>query len=123
LAKNTAKKGNTGDFRGYVNYELSKAEKEDLKGKDFSLEAFAGYIEAMNADSYTVKFAYDYYNRCFQCVLGVNDPKHENYGIFLSGRGSSPTKALKQAMYIHHTICQKQWGDWLNKPTAEEMDD
>lgn len=110
-------------FRGFVNYQLSKDEREALKAEAFDREQFSSQIERLLDVMLTIKFGYDSYNRCFQVTLGHLDPKHADYGIFLSGRGSDPLKALKQALYIHYTVTDGDWSSWLEKPANQEIDD
>lgn len=106
----------------FVNYQLPKEVKEALKEKPFSPEQFLDALMDMNDAGYSVKFKYNSFQSCYECYVQQTDPKHANADMILPGRGSSPSKALKQACFIHYEVTQGHWEGFLeHKP--DEIDD
>lgn len=111
------------NFKGFVNYSLDPSEKASLKAKPFTTEDFSTWLHRHTEAGYKFTFTWQEGQKAFQCVGTHTDEKHGNFGIFLSGRGSSPDKAFKQWLYIHTEVCAENWPDFLEVNRDGEIDD
>lgn len=103
----------------WVNYTLSTDQKAELKAQTFD---FDNALLRLTEEGLKVTIAYDDYNECYSCYLIPKNPDHPNAGCILSGRGSTPIKAVKQAAYIHWNIFDCDWSD-ARQSKREELDD
>lgn len=92
------------EFKGFVDYVLTGDEKAFLKEQGVDFERLDNALEGACDKGYTFKFSWDSYNKCYMCIVAVSDPESANAGWFLTGRGSQPIKALRQALYICEQI-------------------
>lgn len=92
----------------WVNYNLSPEQKSELKSQNFD---FDNALVRLTEENLKVTLAYDDRNECYSAFLIPKNPEHKNAGCILSGRGSTPVKALKQAAYIHWQIFDGDWSD------------
>jgi len=107
----------------FVSYTLSKEQKAELKKSVFSFDEIDSAMLRLAEEGYKITFRDDEFNDCKACWLIPFGEKHPNEGMILSGRGSTPLKALKQAMYIHYQVFDSEWGEWRNEAKGEELDD
>ena len=111
------------DFRGFVNIQVTEELKKFLKAMEFSEGAFVNGLFKLINEGYSVKFSYDDYNHCFQAVMTGQAKEHADYGVFLSGRGSTPEKAFKQMSYFFFEICGQELApNLIDKPDGEYDD-
>lgn len=103
----------------WVNYTLSSEQKAELKSQDFD---FDNALVRLTEENLKVTLAYDDRNECYAAYLIPKNPEHKNAGCILSGRGSTPVKALKQAAYIHWQIFDGDWSD-ARTPAHDVIDD
>lgn len=108
-------------FLGFINYDLTKEESARLKGRVMTLDEFETEMLRLNDEGYKVSLSYDAYHKCYGCFFSHRDPDHDNAGYILSGRGSTPFKAFKQALYIHFQVFDGVWG--RDRATNAELDD
>lgn len=92
----------------WVNYTLSDEQKQELKAQTFDFETA---LTRLTEEDMKVTISYDDYNSCYSCFLIPKQPGSVNYGAILSGRGSTPVKAVKQACYLHWNIFEGNWSD------------
>jgi len=111
-------------FKGFINYPLSPEEQKTLKGMGVDHERLWDTFASASESGWAVKFSHDFYNHCEQATLMMTDSGNVNAGWFLSGRGSTPMKAFRQALYIADVI------DWSladygerNRTPKQEIDD
>lgn len=88
----------------FVRYELDESQRAECKKWSPTLVELDDEILKMNEELYTISLKYDDYNSCYSCNITMPDVKHANYNLCLTGRGSTPFKALKQALYKHHSV-------------------
>jgi hypothetical protein len=103
----------------WVNYTLSTEQKAELKSQDFDFDAAAIRLTEENLK---ITISYDDFNECYSAFLIPKSAEHKNAGCILSGRGSTPIKAVKQAAYIHWNIFDGDWSD-ARRPSRDEIDD
>lgn len=101
----------------FVNYSLSSEQKKFLKAQQIDYEN--ELLRVIERDM-KVTLSYDNFNECFACFL-VPVGENPNKGLILSGRGSTPLKAFKQALYID-SLFEGVWAA-ARPPRREELDD
>jgi len=111
LAKQKSKAESVGkpDFKGFVNYSLSEGEREACKRTEMSLESLESMLKTVEDGGYKLFLSFDFKNSVYQAAMTCNELTHFNAGWFLTGRGSTPVKALKQLFYMHFTIFGSSW--------------
>jgi len=110
------------EFKGFVNYELSVEQKNALKKREFPFESIDSELVRMNEAGYRVSFAVDTYSGGHACFISCSGSDNPNAGWVLSGRGSSPIKAFKQALYKHYDLFDGDWPKHLDS-SREDFDD
>lgn len=107
----------------FVNWSLSLTEKEACKQwlvVDGDVDnALLTFIEEGNK----VTCSYDSYRSCFTVSLIPQSDKSPNKGFILSGKGSTPLKAIKQALFINYRIMDGEWATYSTMGASEELDD
>ena len=103
----------------WVNYNLSNDQKAELKASTFDCD---NALLRLCEENYKVTVSHDAFAKCFACFLVPKGAEHKHVGMILSGRGSTPTKAIKQACYIHWNIYDSDWSDYA-RPSQLEIDD
>lgn len=111
------------NFKGFVSYTLDESERKLLKARAFTDEDFSTWLWRYVENGYKFTFTWFEKQRAYQCTATHTDEKHDNFGLFLSGRGSSPLKAFKQWVYIHTDVCAEVWGEYVNLNRDDEIDD
>jgi len=122
--KRKAKAG-TGMFRKaeFINLELTEDQRKQLKSQPLDLEDADDALLKLNEAGYGLKLKWDEYSEAFAAFLQTDDEESENYGFILTGRGSTPLKALKQLLYKHFVMTEGEWWRFAKKPTRDEIDD
>jgi len=92
----------------WINYSLSDEQKQEIKSQQFDFETA---LVRLTEEDMKVTISYDDYNTCYSCFLIPKKPESTNFGCILSGRGSTPVKAVKQACYLHWNIFEADWTD------------
>lgn len=105
----------------FVNVNLTRDQLETLKATDWTIDKCDSLIHALLFDGFKLTLRYDQRNSCFAAWL-VPPDGHKWAGSILSGRGSTPNKAIKQLMYIHHVVLESRW-DTIQDQSALELDD
>lgn len=89
----------------FVQYELDEAERAACKAWDMDAAALFLAGAGLCDDGYTLTLKFDAYSDAYACFVQVRgESEHVNAGLILAGRGSTPEKALKQALFKHHAI-------------------
>ena len=111
-------------FRGFINIPLTEDLKSFIKNKPFSDAVFVQVLLEMTSYGFKFTLSHDDYQHCFQCIGTRQDKEHPDYGILLTGRGSTPAKAFKQWHFIATEIIgETPWSEMLKPPQAGEYDD
>lgn len=121
--KKTAPQNNP-TFRGFINIPLTDDLKNFIKNKPFDDSVFVQSLMEYHYIGYKFTFSHDDYQHCFQCIGTRQDKDHPDFGILLTGRGSSPLKAYKQWLFmVTEIIGETAWEDMLKPPAPDEYDD
>lgn len=105
----------------FVNVSLSVDDVFNIKLQAWHEEEFNDAFSRLCMDGYKTTLRYDQRNQCYAAWLlptegGPND------GYILSGRGSTPFKALKQLAYIHYKLLEGRWDANGDQP-RDQIDD
>jgi len=117
-----AKKERYSDVR-FVNYELSKEQATACKAKAVSHEDLWETAHELCTDGYSISLRWDDYSKSYAAFVSTKDEKSPNFGLMLTGRGSSPFKALKQAMFKNFDLMDGDWTDFAERGGPDEIDD
>jgi len=107
----------------FVNYTLSKEQKLELKNLNWGLSEHDTALVRLNEGGYNVSHKWDEYNQCFSCFISPTAACPANQGYILTGRGSTPVKAFKQACYLHWQIFDGDWSEHYISRERGEFDD
>jgi hypothetical protein len=107
----------------FINYSLSAAQKSELKSLTWTLEDHDTALIRLNEGGYNVSHKYDDYGECFSCFVSPAPGNLANEGYILTGRGSTPVKAFKQACYLHWQIFDQDWSEHYTSREKEGFDD
>lgn len=109
--------------REFLNVYLDEAIKSAIKAVKVGLDWYDASLLELADSGYTFSLKWDERNNCHAAWILQQRPDHENFGFILPGRGSTPLKALKQALYIHYELLKGEWSKAAKKPTRDEIDD
>lgn len=94
----------------FVNYDLTKDEQAQCKGWTLTLELLDNLVLGMVEQGYNITLNYDTRNSSYGCFIKCREAGMVNAGLILTGRGSTPLKAFKQAMFKHTAVYDGTWG-------------
>lgn len=123
------KSGSVNNQRGkqadviFINWNLSPAQKKELKAAAFTLDWADTQFIRLADEGYKVSLQFDTYNECYSCFITTRDKEHVNAGYILTGRGTTPLKAFKQAVYIGFHIMEGEFARYSTLEGREEIDD
>lgn len=107
----------------FVQRELTAEEGQKCKAWELSeVDAFDALFKLTEA-YYKVTMRFDEYHHMFGCWLMPPKTDSSNAGLILTGRGSTPLKALKQALYKHYVLFQEVWPKERDERGEYEIDD
>lgn len=124
-----AKSGNAGNPSGgwvkgeFVDFELTVQQKEDLKNMGLDTEWMDGAIVELVEAGYRISIKYDEYNSAYAAFMQQMDSRGENFGFILSGRGSTPLKAVRQVLYKWSVVPGGDLAQFQRGKRREEFDD
>lgn len=102
----------------FINVDLEQSDRDRLKATPFSIDQLDEALTSLEHQGLSISVKFDQRNDCWGCWVRPA-PGSANDGYILAGRGSTPSKAIKQALYIHNVILEQQWGaDQGQKRTA-----
>jgi len=121
-AENRVTKGRFNDAQ-FIQHELDKAQVQTCKAW-YMAEGDAFEAILRMADSgYVVTLKYDSFSEAYSCFLRQSSSEGKNWGYILSGRGSTPFKALKQALFKHFIVMGEDWESFAGFDKRAEIDD
>jgi len=109
-----------GDWKGYVNWSASQAEKARVAVYvDDPLWFEGDAIHNLVESGYSVSFAYDVMSKGIRIAVTGKTVPCPNIGYTLSIRASSVKRAVGLADYYCRIICES--GDWLVDKQQEDV--
>jgi len=103
----------------FINYPLSAEQKKEIKAWHPDLEEIDDLLLKLCEAGYRITLRYDDRSSAFAAWVNPSGEDNPNNGFTLSGRGSTPLKAIKQALYIHNLF----EGDWAGNYRQFKEDD
>lgn len=93
----------------FIQFELDADQKRQCKAwlPDITL-IDDGMLKACES-GYKFSVKYDDYSSAYACWMQPTSADSPNAGYILSGRGSTPLKAIKQCLYKHHMVFEGTW--------------
>jgi hypothetical protein len=113
------------DFKqaSFCPYTMTSEDKANCKKWEFPPEHALDVLLALASKGYKITLKLDTEQHAYACWLISPEDNVDNPNEILSGRGSSPEKALKQAAYMHYKLFDEVWPK-RNVPTSpEDIDD
>lgn len=107
----------------FVNWSLSAEEKSACKAWELSLEDYDNALISLIEAGYKITSSYDNFRHCHTCSLVATESAKQNNGYILTGKGSTPLKAIKQALYIHFHIMSEDWAAYSTATPQDIIDD
>lgn len=107
----------------WINWALSPEQKAQLKAWSPTLEDLDGEQIKIIQSSHRITTSYDSYGDCYTTSIVPTADNKINTGYILTGKGSTPIKSFKQALYIHFHVFEGDWSTYSTSKGIEEMDD
>jgi hypothetical protein len=107
----------------FVTLTLDKKQKAEIKAQVWGLEEFDTAVLRLAELGYKVSMQEDTYNKCFACFITQRLPEGDNFGYILTGRGSTPSKAVKQAVFIGFHLLDGKFENFNPDQRGEDLDD
>jgi len=107
----------------FISFPLSDEQKKEIKNAVWDIEVCDNAVLQLCEENYKVTFSYDDYSSAYAAFITPKGDKHINAGFILTGRGSSPHKALKQAYYVHTQLFDRDWSAWKDDRRTADLDD
>lgn len=105
----------------FVNINLEDSQRQELKAQNFDMKGFDDVLTVLFEGNYKLTIRFDAKNDCFAAWIVAPDAG-PNKGCILAGRGSTPSKAVKQVLFIHFRLLDGKWVD-SQRRSYEEIDD
>lgn len=102
----------------FININLTRDQVDVIKAAEWDIVKCDAMLHALLFDGFKVSVRFDMSNNCFAAWM-IPPDGHKWSGSILAGRGSTPTKAIKQLLYIHHIVLDCRWDTVQDQPTME----
>jgi len=107
----------------FINWSLTDEQKAYVKSWKPTLEEFDDYVLGVLQSDHKVTVSYDEKRDNYTASIVPTSSNKTNQGFILTGKGSTPHKAIKQALYIHVEIFSGDWSSYSKVRTDEILDD
>jgi len=107
----------------FINYELDKTAQAACKAWSLTSESAFHALLGLLDEGYRVTLKFDDYSDSYASFMQQQAAEGVNYGFTLTGRGSTPEKALKQLLYKHFEVMGELWEQFAGAPRGSEIDD
>lgn len=109
--------------RRFLQRELTSDEQKACKAWEAFVDRADDMLAAWLDAGGKVSARYDEFNRSYACWLIPSDGDTGKAGLILSGRGSTPMKALKQAFFKHYVVFEEEWPAEIDTRGPIDIDD
>lgn len=96
-------------WKGFVNLELSDAQKAEAKKLLADADRVTDNVWKLVDDGYKVSFSYDGYHGAYLCAVTCQDKSSVNVGLTLTGRGGGILAAMASLWYKHDVVLERNW--------------
>ena len=117
------KRSNAYESSSFVKRELSADEKNACKLWAVDGNELWDLLDKAQESGYKFTFKFDSFSNSPACWMHPTSGDNPNEGWILTGRGSTPAKALKQALYKHYTMADENWATIHMGQDKWELDD
>jgi hypothetical protein len=107
----------------FVQFELTAEQKAECKAWELDIDQLDALLLKLLDSYYRVSAKWDDFSNSYAAYLQTTDAGHENFGLILAGRGSTPAKAIKQVLYKHFKVLAGEYSRWVDERKQEEIDD
>jgi len=107
----------------FINFPLTKEQKAAIKEWSLTLEEMDDLLTKLTETDHKLTIRWDDKNEAHACWIVPTTDKHPNEGLLLSGRGSTPLKAVRQALYIHFYLFEGNWAEGYSQLKQDDLDD
>lgn len=109
-ARDRRKAAAAGDgWRGFVNVELSVADKEAIKLGDASFDDAWGFLMQRVLDGYKLSLSFDHSNSSWIASLTCKRSSDPNVGLCLTARGGRVEGAVLALWYKDDVVLARSW--------------
>jgi len=109
---------NNGNWQGFVNCELTKAEKAEVKKTEITEAGLADWLANLAAAGYKFTLSFDKQRDCYVATLTSWEEEGPNYGFSMSQRHSQFLTALRALWFAHEV---KLEGNWASVPKQGQL--
>lgn len=110
--KTTPVKGSKNPFKGFININLTTADKKRIKSALMTVEEVPAFVGDAVEQGYAIKFAYDDYGDCISVMMSGERTATVNKGYIISARHTDIMVALTIINYIHNVMAEQ--GEWAD---------
>jgi len=108
----------------FVNYELNADERAACKLWCVEQGELDDKVLKCCEAGYRFALKWDARSKAFACFMSADgDAAKVNGGLMNTGRGSTPFKALRQALYKHFMVFDAEWGGFAEAVDWSAIDD
>jgi hypothetical protein len=107
----------------WIDPTLSKEQKQHLKETEFDIDALDDAMADVADEGLRVSVHLDERDGCYVCRFWPSEADTARARMVLVGRGTTPTKAVKQAYYKHDVLLVKDWSKAVQVRPVETLDD
>ncbi len=107
----------------FINWSLSAEEKAACKQWALDVASYDSDLGRLIQSDYKLTLSWDGFRSCYTASIVPTKDNKINAGYILTGKGSTPLKAAKQALYIHFYVMAEEWAAYSTAGAAEELDD
>jgi len=106
----------------FVQMELAAAEKQDLRKYAADIDGLDEALKDALEQDIKITIKTDERNACY-VAFGFPLEGSDNQGFILTGRGGSPSRALRELLYKDGVILGHEWAGYHNRPKPDGEDD
>ena len=100
--QSTSKEAGKHPFVKFVNFYLTKADKEKIAKAAADAEDVLSQMSALIEEGYAFKVSWDGYSDCFQALMIGETTVGYNQGYIQTGRHTDLTRCLAIVLYQHY---------------------
>ena len=112
--------GRFDNFKGYVQHNLKREEKDAYDAWEVSEEWLWEHVEVMVDNLYKISVSYDKYNSTYQCSATANGVVDGNSGWVLVARAPDCYNAMRLLLFKHFILMESDWSAFQERPAGDK---